>query len=145
MNKIASLTLLAAMLVGCAIKPRYTIKPSLQGHWSAALATVNGRVLAPEVVNALKLTITKDRYKTERGDEVLFDSTYLIDTSVKPNQINMLGTEGAAAGKEALGIYSLEGDFLRICYVMPGSPRPTTFASATNSGAYLVVWRRDTK
>jgi uncharacterized protein (TIGR03067 family) len=144
MNKLIALALALFALTGCATKS-FAIKPSLAGTYTAALATVNGRDLPAEVVDALRLTLTDKTYKTERGNEVLFDSTYIIDTSVKPHQINMLGTEGPATGKEALGIYSLEGDFLRICYVMPGSPRPTTFASAPGSNAYLVIWRRQAK
>jgi len=54
----------------------------------------------------------------------------------------MVGTEGDLAGKEAEGIYSLEGDVLRICYVMPGLPRPEGFESAMGSKAFLVVWKR---
>ena len=54
----------------------------------------------------------------------------------------MVGTEGDLAGKEAEGIYSLEGDVLRICYVMPDFPRPEGFESAMGSKAFLVVWKR---
>jgi uncharacterized protein (TIGR03067 family) len=86
--------------------------------------------------------MTRNRYKTEKGAEVLFDSTYTVDASKSPKQINMIGTEGDLAGKEAQGIYSLEGEILRICYVMPGLPRPATFESPTGSKAFLVTWQR---
>lgn len=143
MSKVAFLTIFILMVAGCATKHRLVDrKPPLEGTYVAVAATVNGRDVPPEVINVLRLTMTHNTYKTERGNEVLFDSTYLIDTSAKPHHINMLGTEGPAAGKEALGIYSLEGDYLRICYVMPGKPRPATFASAPGSEASLVVWRR---
>jgi uncharacterized protein (TIGR03067 family) len=54
----------------------------------------------------------------------------------------MVGTEGNLTGKEAQGIYLIQGDTLRICYTMPGKPRPTVFESHAGSGAYLMVWTR---
>ena len=69
------------------------------------------------------------------GDVCLFDSTYSIDATKRPKEINLLGTEGDLAGKEALGVYLLEGYLLRICYVMPGQQRPEAFNSAT--GVFL--------
>ena len=48
----------------------------------------------------------------------------------------------ALAGKEAHGIYVLDGDTLRICYTMPGERRPTAFESAAGSKAFLVQWKR---
>src|SRR5258705_6089102 len=114
----------------------------LEGSWSCLSAMVDGKALPAETTALLHLTLTQNRYKTEKGSEVLFDSTYTVDASKNPKQINMIGTEGALAGKEAQGIYSLEGDILRICYVMPGLPRPETFESPASSKAFLVTWKR---
>ena len=93
----------------------------------------------------LRLTVTDTRYKTERADQVLFDSTYRLDTAKAPAQINMVGTEGDLIGKEAQGIIAAEDDTLKICYTMPGKPRPVSFTSPTNSEAYLIVWNREKK
>ena len=118
------------------------VTPRMTGTWSCAAATINGKPLADTTVKKLHLTMTDTRYKTERNDEVLFDSTYRLDTMKSPAHINMVGTEGDLAGKEAQGIIAVEGDTLKICYTMPGKPRPVSFASATNSEAYLIVWKR---
>lgn len=117
----------------------------LAGTWSCLSATVDGRLLPKETTDSLRLTLTQNRYKTEKGSEVLFDSSYTIDPSKNPKQINMIGTEGDLAGKEAPGIYSMEGDVLRICYVMPGLPRPGAFESAQGSKAFLVTWKRTSR
>ena len=114
----------------------------LAGKWSCESATVNGKVLAAEKTKLFQLTMTKDRYKTDKDGEVLFDSSYTLDTAKTPKQINIVGTEGDLKGKEAQGIYSLEGDTLKICYTMPGGKRPTAFESAAGSEAYLMVWKR---
>ena len=59
------------------------------------------------------------------------------------HQIDLLGTEGNLAGKHGEGIYSVDGDILRICYTMPGQRRPKEFESPVNSKVYLVIWKRD--
>jgi len=115
---------------------------NLQGTWTCVSATINGSPLAEETANQLKLTMTADRFKTERGEQTLFDSTYTIDPAKSPSTIDMIGTEGELKGKPALGIYKLDANQLTLCYVMPGSPRPTTFESQPQSGVFLVVWKR---
>ena len=115
---------------------------ALCGTWSCASAVIDGKPLADAVVKELRLTIDPNRYKTERGGEVLFDSTYRIDASKRPRQIEMTATEGDAAGQPALGIYALDGDTLRLCYVMPGGNRPKAFESTPGSKAFLVTWKR---
>jgi len=87
----------------------------------------------------------RESYKTTKGDEVLFDSTYTVNTSTNPKQINMVETEGDLTGKEAQGIYALDGDVLRICYRMPGLGRPDAFESPAGSMSYLVTWKRQSR
>ncbi|MCI0541767.1 MAG: TIGR03067 domain-containing protein [Verrucomicrobiales bacterium] len=115
---------------------------NIEGTWSCVAATVDGKPLPSTTTDLLRLTLTKDRYKTEKGSEVLFDSTYNIDPSKNPKEINMVGTEGELTGKLAPGIFSYDGKTLRLCYVMPGLPRPKTFESPEGSKVFLVVWRR---
>jgi len=115
------------------------------GSWNCSSATIDGRPLGEETVKQLRLTLTADRYKSQRGDQVLFDSTYTLDTSKTPAQIDMIGTEGELKGKAAPGILKLDDDVLTMCYVMPGKERPTAFESQPQSGAFLVVWKRAEK
>jgi uncharacterized protein (TIGR03067 family) len=114
----------------------------LAGSWICVTATVNGKPLSETSAKKLRLTLTKDRCKTERNDEVLFDSSYQVDATKMPAHIMMIGTEGDLTGKEARGILSLTNDTLTICYALPGKPRPAAFESAVGSEAYLVVWKR---
>jgi uncharacterized protein (TIGR03067 family) len=117
----------------------------LHGTWTCTSATVDGKELPKETAALLRLTLTQDRYKTEKGSDVLFDSSYRVDASETPKQISMIGTEGDLKGREALGIYSIEGDVLKICYTMPGDARPKRFESVAGSKAYLVIWKREQK
>ena len=115
---------------------------ALPGIWQATAAVVSGQELPPNVVAVLRITLTETRFKTQRGLETLFDSTYSVDASQSPMHIQMIGTGGDFDGQPALGIYSLEGEVLRICYKMPGYGRPSDFASPAGSGVFLITLRR---
>jgi uncharacterized protein (TIGR03067 family) len=117
----------------------------LYGEWSCVSAEIDGKLLPDPTTEALHLTITQTRYITSKGDESLFDSTYRVDRAKTPAQIFMLGNEGALDGKEAAGIYEVQGDTLHVCYAMPGDPAPLTFGSPVGSKAHFVVWRRAAK
>jgi uncharacterized protein (TIGR03067 family) len=130
------------LATACSTQPAHMNDTNLQGKWICVSAVVNGKPLGEETIKSLSLTISENRYKTEKGSEVLFDSTYTIDSSETPNKIRMIGTEGELTGKEAHGIYLLEKDTLKICYTMPGDLPPLSFQSTAGSKAYLVVWRR---
>lgn len=113
----------------------------LDGVWACESATVNGRKLDDEIAKSLKLTLNGAQYKTERGEQVLFDSTYSVDNGVNPPHLNMVGI-GELQGKIGKGIYELKQDRLTLCYTMPDHDRPQAFASEEGSNAHLMVWRR---
>jgi len=115
---------------------------SLEGVWTCESATVDGKPLDQATARLLRLTLTKVRYKIERGTEVVFDSQYTLDVSQHPAHIDIVGTEGDDKGRKAQGIYSLKGDTLKICHTLPGKARPTAFDSTPGSGANFAVWKR---
>jgi uncharacterized protein (TIGR03067 family) len=117
------------------------IMGELDGVWVCESGTVNGRKLDDETANSLKLTLNGEQFKTERGDQVLFDSTYSVDVNANPPHINMVGI-GELAGRIGEGIFELNGDRLTMCYTMPGHDRPQTFVSEDGSNVHLMVWRR---
>ena len=132
-----------AAVDGAAADSRSDDSTAIRGTWACAAAVVDGKSLDENTTAKLRLVMTAERYRTELGDdEVLFDSTYRLDPGHDPRHIEMTGTEGDAAGKQALGIYSLEGDTLKICYTMPGGQRPKSFESKPGSKAFFVTWTR---
>lgn len=115
---------------------------NLHGVWQAISVVVSGEKIPGEDVNTIQLTLTSTRFTTRRGGETLFDSSYSVDATKRPMQIEMIGTGGDFEGQAALGIYAFEGETLRLCYKMPGFARPDEFASAPGSGAFLITLKR---
>jgi uncharacterized protein (TIGR03067 family) len=146
MNSIISLAAVALCFITVAghehDQPKADEARRLAGTWECVSATVDGKALTEGTVRKLRLIMTAERYRTERTDEVLFDSTYTLNVSREPKWIDMVGTEAEMKGKVAMGIYELRGDRLTICYTLPGRDRPKTFESKTGSGAHLAVWKR---
>lgn len=114
----------------------------LEGSWVGVSVENSGERMPEERAKQLKLTLTAHRYKTELGEQVLFDSTYMVDLTKTPAEIDIIGTEGELKGKAALGLFKLEGGTLTMCYVMPGKERPSALASPRGSGVTLIVWKR---
>jgi len=115
---------------------------ALAGVWTCVSGINDGKPLPEAIVKELKLTLTKDQYKTEKGNVVLFDGLYKIDAAQLPKHIDITAPEGEQAGKTSKGIYAIEGDTLRMCYANPDKDRPRDFDSQPGSGATLVVWKR---
>ena len=112
----------------------------LTGVWACVSGVNDGKALSEDIVKQLKLTLTKDRYKTEKGQALLFDGIYKIDAGQRPKHIDITAPEGEQAGKTSKGIYALEGETLRMCYA--DKDRPKDFESKPGSSATLVVWKR---
>src|SRR5260370_31784590 len=96
----------------------------LAGVWACVSGVNDGKPLPEDIVKQLKLTLTKDRYKTEKGDVMLFDGIYKIDAKQRPKSIDITAPEGEQAGTTSKGIYVVEGDILRMCYANADKDQP---------------------
>jgi len=111
----------------------------VQGKWKIESGTRGGNPLPDEVKstiivfdgNKMKMTFTRD------GQEQSREMTFKLDPTAKPKAIDV-----DINGKPGLGIYSLEGDTLKICHGEEGDARPTEFASKEGSKVALIVLKR---
>jgi uncharacterized protein (TIGR03067 family) len=114
----------------------------LTGTWICQSAVNDGKPLNAEIVKKLRLVMTRDQYATYKGEQLLFAGPYKLRPSKSPAEIDVFSTEGESKDKPAQGIYSLEGDTLKLCYTMPGKERPKDFESKAGSEASFIVWKR---
>ena len=69
-----------------------------------------------------------------------FTGKMKIDAAKKT--IDLMPGDGTYQGKTLLGIYSREGDTLKIAFAEPGKDRPTKFESTEDSGVTLAVHKK---
>jgi len=110
-------------------------KERIQGTWKYVSVLEQGREERMPEEN--RLVITADMLKmVYPGEERGF--RYTIDPSKDPKEMDWIIEIDPGHPIRQLGIYSLEGDTLRICNTAAGKPRPTTFES--KAGDFGGVW-----
>lgn len=110
------------------------------GDWQMIKAQLGGKELAPEVVKALKLSLTGDKYVATAESKDEGTVKYLPDTS--PPAMVITGTAGPNKGKTFPAIYEFHGDTLKICYDLSGKARPTEFKSKPGTQLFLATYQR---
>ena len=113
---------------------------NIQGTWLPVKGEIGGAPMKDETLKIISMKLEGGKYEVKA--ENLDKGTYTIDPSAKPKTIDVSGVEGPNAGKKLLAIYELQGDTLRICYGLGGSPRPTEFKSPAGTPTFLVTYER---
>lgn len=114
----------------------------IRGTWTAVSAERNG---APaDDIKGHRLTLQGDRFTIRSKGKLVYQGTFRLDPSKIPATIDFTNTRGDAKGKVWQGIYSLDGDGLKICDNADDTakPRPAAFATEPGSGKVLVVFKR---
>jgi len=111
----------------------------IQGKWKMVSSERNGRD-RPVKVTQVIIKADKITFVGPDGKET-FDVPYKLDAAKKPKAIDVKNEKG---DETSPGIYSLEGDTLKICYARPGKQRPSEFATKPGSELNLIVLKRDT-
>ncbi len=115
----------------------------IEGTWTCLTCENDGRLVPEEIRVKLQLELTDTIYRTKAGAQLLFEGEYQLREKVQPKEMDILATSGPFQGQSALGIYEITGDELKLAYVMPGKPRPRTFASVAGSGVANTTWRKN--
>jgi len=110
-----------------------------QGTWQLIKAEADGKVMAPEVADKIRVTIKGNKHTVTFGTDTLAkDITFRVDPTRKPSEV----TDTLPDGKEIKGIYRLEGDMLTSCVGGVDKERPKEFSGKEGSGQTLRVFRR---
>lgn len=111
----------------------------LAGTWTMVVGEKAGQRAPEKDVTAMTVVIAANSLTFTRGDR---GETFKIsvDATVTPNQINLIGDDGASRP----GIYELSGDSLKLC-LSGTDQRPADFSSTQSSRNALMVLRRKSK
>ncbi len=116
-----------------------TDRDLLQGMWNVVWIELQGKF---EENDDYKLHFQGDRcdlWKKGRVDE---EMTYTLDPSAKPKRIDLKEVRGTPKVKP--GIYELNGDRLKVCFVERGD-RPAEFRTQRGTQQVLLVLEREKK
>jgi uncharacterized protein (TIGR03067 family) len=121
---------------------------NLQGIWQAVSREEDGKAMPEEKVKANKLTIKDNKWTFVEGigQPGTGEVTVKLNPSKKPKELDaktVLQVQGKLDGKDFHGIYSIEGDTLKICVTDGVSKRPTEFKGG--KGVDLIVFARQKK
>jgi uncharacterized protein (TIGR03067 family) len=97
---------------------------NLIGTW--LLIEEDGLALTQEVL-ARTMMRTGSGFKIKRGQDILLQGRFLIDSCQQPMHIDVEFITGREQGKTSLGIYNLDGDIYKECLAGIGKPRPKAF------------------
>lgn len=139
----ALLTLLVGLSFVAAAPERHaalTDLETLQGPWQAISAEVDGEAVSPDVVKSLKMVIKCDRLLLTGFDHVRTaeEVTFTLDPKHSPKRIDF--QDLLPDMPLNFGIYSFDGETLRLCVDRGGKLRPEQFIS--NKGTSLLIFQR---
>ncbi len=117
-------------------------RQKIQGPWMAVDAMRNDEV-ADDVIG-YRLTFKGETFSIVNEGKTLFGGTFSLDRSQKQPAIDFKHDLGDLKGKTWQGIYSLDGETLKICdnAASLSAPRPTRFESGRESGHVVVLFKR---
>jgi uncharacterized protein (TIGR03067 family) len=110
---------------------------SLQGIWQMQRAIHDGRKESADEVAKVRLVIEGKKLTMYYGPYT-GDGAIAIDTDARPPAIDLALTKGP----QEKGIYSVDGDRLKLCFARSGNSRPKDFDSKPGSGTSFMVFRR---
>lgn len=110
------------------------------GFWEIAKGVNQGEELSEKELDGVfvhvkrYMMITYDRDQNEK-----YRASFTIDESESPMQIDLLSMVKGRPPAKSLGIIQIEKGQWKICYALPGQPRPTRFESTAADGTMLFI------
>jgi uncharacterized protein (TIGR03067 family) len=117
----------------------------MQGDWNAVHMVSEGFTIPDDDAQALFRTVKDRDYTVSRYDRVVGKGTFTIDAAKKPKTIDAIPSTGAAKGRPMLGIYEIDDKTFKVCFAVPGKPRPNDFTAGEGSGCTLTIWEHERK
>lgn len=135
--------IVAIGLVPAFAQPTEEVQKRLQGTWTATRAERDAQ--AADDVIGHRLTLTANRFRIQSRDgKPLYAGTFRVNPAPNPATIDFEHSEGPLKGKAWKGIYTVDGDTLRVCDNAPNleKGRPTAFEAKAGSGHIFITFTR---
>lgn len=117
---------------------------SLSGTWKFTKLEAGGQPSPPQLLEKLEFIITPATLTFTDGS-TKEATRYKLSLAEKPRRIDIIAVQKQADGSSkdvvAPGVYELNGDVLKICFVKEGN-RPSAFATKAGEPAVLMELKR---
>ncbi|CAN5591045.1 hypothetical protein BH10PLA2_BH10PLA2_16780 [soil metagenome] len=114
------------------------------GDWKIVAGTKQGEKVADDNLK-VKVKVSKDTFTLE-SEMGKFVMAYKLNTATSPVGIDLEIKEGPIPEGKAIGVVSVNGDDLKLCYVPDASAtRPAKFESTKENGAFFFTLKRVAK
>ena len=116
-------------------------KKLLRGTWVVVSVESDGQKVPEKILRGevVRFVVADETITIKVEDQVKAEEKYTLDPAAQPAAIDLTDNDG----RKVLGIYSLEGERLRVCWTERGKVRPTEFATKPGSGFDLFVLERE--
>lgn len=114
---------------------------ALQGVWLAKSASMAGKAVPSEIVQQLRLEIRGRGYvvMTSAGPD---EGQLEIDDQANPKRMKIIGQRGPNKDRVVLAVYEVQGNRLKISYLMRGNDYPADFTSTAENKHFVVEYER---
>ncbi len=137
------------LLVACAAaeEPKKTPTAAaelqrFQGTWQVESWEEGGEALAAADLKTRGVFFGANVFVFRRDEKVHRAGTLQLDPGKSPGTANLSVREGEGKDDVMLGIYSLEGDTLKLCFDPKGQNRPADFKPEAKAGCFLVTLKK---
>ena len=115
------------------------------GEWSMVSGERDGEAIPEMYLKSGKRVFKDGEVTVTLGDMLLMKAKVTLDPAAKPKTIDYDVSDGVLKGKKQLGIYEIDGDTVKFCFVAPDKERPTDFTTKAGSGRSSSVWKKKAK
>jgi uncharacterized protein (TIGR03067 family) len=112
-----------------------------QGTWTPVSMEQDGKMLSPERLSKVRLTIQGEKFTFATADDS-HEGLYKIDPTKDPKELNIEVTRGDEQGKVYLVIYRFEDGKMIQCMRVDNKERAKEFTGKADSGNLYEIWRR---